>query len=475
MSEKPDAESQTPSAAGTSAADSDESTAPEATPSRAPSTEKSSTETPSTETPSTGEGSPPGSATRSTSASTSGSTSGGGRGLGLLALVVALVALALATRPYWSPEPDEATALADRVQADLAQVDALGEGLDRTNARLDELAGRMEPAQAALRRELGQQVDEEIAGLRQALDELRASLERDPDELEALARRVGRLEGTQSSGEASLEARMGALEQRIEQRVAALQDQLGGLGADLEAAAEERARRLALVHAQALLIQGRDDWMLAADADSARAAWMRAAQRIEALEAPPADLSDALARLMRGAERLEGPRISERVAALERLADSTEGWPAARSSGASTSDRGRDGESAAPQDGRSGDDPDTGNWRDRVAGAFGALVTIEALEDAPPTPLEIERSRRRIAERLDAAALASARQDWSSASRLIESAVQTVRADLDPEAPAVREALDRLEDLRQAPESPALPAAYDEVMDGLAAALERGE
>jgi DNA repair exonuclease SbcCD ATPase subunit len=186
------------------------------------------------------------------------------------------------------------------------------------NLRLDDVAGAMEPAQRTLRAEIDQQLDREVAALRQLVDELREAQESDPGEFEALARRVGRLEGTQSSGEASLEARMGALEQRIEQRVAALQDQLGGLGADLETAAEDREQRLALVHARALMLKGRDDWMLNADADSARAAWSGAAARLGPIETLPPELTDAMGRLVRSAERLEGPRTAERVAALER-------------------------------------------------------------------------------------------------------------------------------------------------------------
>jgi hypothetical protein len=46
---------------------------------------------------------------------------------------------------------------------------------------------------------------------------------------------------------------------------------------------------------------------------------------------------------------------------------------------------------------------------------------------------------------------------------------------LDLDSPVVAEALDRLDELATAPEPPVLPAAYDEVLAGMTAALERGE
>jgi hypothetical protein len=304
----------------------------------------------------------------------------GGRGLGVLTLLIAIIALVLASRPFWSSGTDEAPAMAD-----LAQVEALGERLDRMNLRLDDVAARW----SRRRGRSGPRSISSSIGKSPLSDSSSTSFKRaqesDPGEFEALARRVGRLEGTQSSGEASLEARMGALEQRIEQRVAALQDQLGGLGADLETAAEDREQRLALVHARALMRKGRDDWMLNADADSAREAWSGAAARLGPIDTLPSELTDAMERLLRSAERLDGPRTAERVAALERLAASASTWPEALESDVSATAPGS--EDFAEADG----------WRNRMAGAFNSLVTIESVDDASPTPLEIDRARLRVA------------------------------------------------------------------------------
>ncbi|NKI35795.1 hypothetical protein HFP89_11540 [Wenzhouxiangella sp. XN79A] len=377
---------------------------------------------------------------------------GGGRGLAWLALLIALGALALAGFPFWAPA-DDAPTNENRIGAD--EFDAL-------DGRLEALAGRVDTLDEQ-RGQLRAGLESDITALEQALAEVREAAERDPDALDALARRIGRLEGSQSSGEASLEARMGSLEQRIEQRVEALQDQLGSLGADLEAIGQARARRLAAVHARALLVQGRDAWMLNADAGAARAAWQRAAARLADI-GPDAAAGEAMDRLLRSAERLQGPDTADRVAALQRLAASAADWPSA-------SRTVTDETTSSPGPG----DPSSATWRDRVAGAFGALVKVETIDDAPPTPVELDRARSRITSILEAAAIATARQDWATAAALVDDARQTVTGYFDRDTTIVGDALERLNELGAEPEPPALPAAYDDVLDGLDAALEREE
>lgn len=396
-----------------------------------------------------------------------------------LALLTALAAIALASRPYWAPAEEEQggpPAAAADVAAEVAALDgrieSMAERVDRLNAADDDVREALDAQVVGLEQALASQRDE-AATLRDELASLRDELEQglqDPEALDAMARRVGRLEGTQSSGEASLEARMASLEQRIEQRVAALQDQLGNLGADLEAVGQARARRLALVHARSLLVQGRDAWMLNGDDESARSSWARAASRLADLEGlmrSPDDpaLMDAMDRLARAAERLQGPQVADRVASLDQLAAASADWPQAP-----VSDVDDSGGQAEPLD-----DDSPGTWRDRVAGAFGALVTVEAIDDAPPTPVELDRARTRIAASLNAAAIATARQDWATVSMLLEHAAVVIEGVLDANAGPVRDALERLGELGTAPEAPVLPAAYQQVLSAVESALERAE
>ena len=381
--------------------------------------------------------------------------SGGGRGVAWLALLVALGALALAGRPFWMPVDEDP---AESVAA--AEVDALDRRLASLDERLDTLDDARSELGGTLRTEL-ETLDRELGRLR---EDLQAALDA-PEAIEALAGRVGRLEGTQSSGEASLEARMASLEQRIEQRVAALQDQLGSLGADLDAAGEARAWRLALVHARSLLIQGRDAWMLGSDADAARAAWARAESRLAGpiVSGAPdkGGLDDAMQRLLRAAESLRGPDVADRVATLDRLAAEAPGWPQAPLPSAPV-------DPTAPADAEAG-------WRDRVAGALGALVRVEAIDDAPPTPVELDRARARIAAALDAASISTARRDWATASAMIAEARTSIEADFDTDAPDVRDGLERLAALADAPEPPRLPPVFDDVLERVDEALERSE
>lgn len=405
------------------------------------------------------------------------STRGGGKGWAVLALLVAIAALALATRPFWSGSgdaapvfsADDARQLDERVADRLEQ--RLGDRIDALQARLDELEGLQESLQTSVREQASGDRPERVAAMGARLDELAGRIESIGEgaaQVEALTRRVGRLEGTQSSAEASLEARMAALEQRIEQRVEGLQQRLGTLGDDLEQAGRESARRLALVHARALLLQGRDRLELSGDVDAARAAWARAGRRLSDVGADTDGVSqavDALDRLVDAAGSLEAADTAGRVERLDALAAAVDDWPADRpvDTAENTTDSG-DAAGAGNQD-----EP---GWRDRVGSAFGRLVRVESLDAAAPNPAEVDRARERIQAALAAAAVAAARSDHATVAVLVERAARDMRAYLDDEADVVRRALQQLDELSRIPAEPAVPDAFDAALSAVEEGLE---
>ncbi|MBY6203827.1 uroporphyrinogen-III C-methyltransferase [Halomonas denitrificans] len=411
-----------------------------------------------------------GSASEDASRKPAPSRRGGGRGIAVLALLAAIAALVLATRPYWGEGSDGRSAnalsaddvrqldrqLADRLEQRLAdRIDPLQSGLDELDAlaaRVDALAERLDAMDGSIAESVERSIQQ--------------SMGEGASQVEALTRRVGRLEGTQSSAEASLEARMAALEQRIEQRVEGLQQRLGTLGDDLEQAGRESARRLALVHARALLLQGRDRLELDGDVDAARAAWSRAAERLRevgAVAGAPAPAADALDRLVEAARALEATDTAGRVQRLDALAAAVDAWPAVRPAGTTA------GANERPD---SAERDDEAGWRERVGSAFGRLVRVERLDDAAPNPAEVDRARERIRAALAAAAVAAARSDHDTATVLIERAAADLRAYLDTEARVVRQALEQLDELAREPDEPGVPDAFDAAAAAVEAGLE---
>ena len=403
------------------------------------------------------------------------STRGGGKGWAVLALLVAIAALALATRPFWSGSgdaapvfsADDARQLDERVADRLEQ--RLGDRIDALQARLDELEGLQESLQTSVREQASGDRPERVAAMGARLDELAGRIESIGEgaaQVEALTRRVGRLEGTQSSAEASLEARMAALEQRIEQRVEGLQQRLGTLGDDLEQAGRESARRMALVHARALLLQGRDRLELNGDVDAARAAWSRAAERLSEFgTGESAQAVEALDRLVDAAGSLEAVDTAGRVERLDALAAAVDDWPADRP--ADTAENTTDSGDAA-----GAGNQDEAGWRDRVGSALGRLVRVENLDAAAPNPAEVDRARERIQAALAAAAVAAARSDHATVAVLVERAARDMRAYLDDEADVVRRALQQLDELSRIPAEPAVPDAFDAALSAVEEGLE---
>lgn len=386
--------------------------------------------------------------------------------LGALALLVALGALGLAGAPYLierTVEEDAADvpafpaedgrALAERLatlERDLASTasDARSAADDAQAA-----AGGLAEEFERLSRRI-EVLDQEADTLAAGQDELRNRT----SSIDPLIERVGRLEGTQSSAEASLEARMAALEERIEQRVESMQQRLGSLGADLEEAGQDSARRLALIHAGALLIQGRDRLELTGDANGARAAWRRAQRAVRGGPVPERT-GDAIDRLVQAAADLAPLAVAERVRALDALAQGAAEWPAPGDEDVADNDT----PGAAADDG----------WRSRMSSAMGRLVRVESIDSALPNRAEVDQARERIQAALSAAAVAAAREDWPTAGAMVERAQFDVEDFLDTDATEVRQALQRMDELIEAPARPQLPAAFEEAQSAVADALEK--
>ena len=383
----------------------------------------------------------------------------GGGGPGWIALILAVGALAVAALPYILEPPaeqvesdveafpaDDGRALVQRLDAIEGELASAASDARSANDDVQSTADAVASEFERLGDEIGA-LNEEVEALAAGQDSLRdASSSIDP-----LIERVGRLEGTQSSAEASLEARMSALEERIEQRVESMQQRLGSLGADLEEAGRDSARRLALIHARALLIQGRDRLELAGDADGAQAAWRRAQRAVQG-EAVPERIGEAIERLVVAAADLSPVPVAERVRALDGLARGAIDWPAPLDDDVAE----REAPSAEDEDG----------WRSRMASAMGRLVRVESIDAALPNRAEVDQARERIHAALSAAAVAAAREDWSTAAAMVERARYTVSEDL------VRQALERMDALMEPPGRPQLPAAYEEAQAAVAGALE---
>lgn len=408
---------------------------------------------------------------------------GRGRGATIvawLAVVVAIAALALASRPYWSGvfggeiAGDVASEQINDLDRRLADMqlrldgrdarfddrfddgfnsrfdsrfdmrldDQLDKRLDnRLDERLDERLAEFEQSLGEGRDRDDESLDARFESLSSRLDAIEQQDVPGTADLERLSERIGRVEGDQSSTEAALSARVDALEERVEQRVQGLQEQLAGIGGDLESADRILTERLALAHVESLLIEGRDRLELSGDPTAMIRAWRRAVQRLEAVDAPQFEtLRELLGEQIEALEQAPGTRLASRVRALDRLAGEARDWPARATTGGAEAETAQD------------PDMESNGWRQRLAGVVDRLVTVESVDAALPSPIEVERGRTRIEQALQAAALATARRDWDLNAALIDSAMDTAARVLDTEAASMVDARARLESLREPPE-----------------------
>jgi len=367
-----------------------------------------------------------------------------GRPLALGALLIALLALAMASYPFW-PRADDSTlpSLNPQTQAMLSDLEAA--------------VDRLEQAQQSLQREVDDQPERlqtRLQALQQSMDqgetlesmeiELRNAMAAATDRVN---QRLAAIEGNQNSQQGAFQARLDRLEEDSRRQIEQLALRLDQFDSSLQNTDRSLAERLTLIQIDALLTLGQDKLVLERDPSTALLAWQRASSRIQPLDSAVFDrlketLSQEQERLRAFANNHQPLTALERFGQLNRMADAVSQWPTL----AEQADLGMRLEPEADQ-----------SWSARVGQALEGLVRIESVEEAGPSLPETEQAVTRIEQHLRAAALATARNDWALNQALIESAEEGLRAFFDVSAEPVARGLQELKRLEQAPEPAPLP------------------
>ncbi|MDX1626791.1 MAG: hypothetical protein R3323_09780 [Wenzhouxiangellaceae bacterium] len=437
----------------------------------------------------------PGSSTESRSARD------GGRRSGLvawLALLVALAALAFATRAWWMPRfgwdlpstpSAEVVALRDELDAIAARMDELTTTVEDLETRDDGLAERLSSIEAAreatpspgdLAGSVGALRDE-VGDLSSALAAVRDREPAGPDpalveRLDRLENRIGDLASDADRTADRIAARIGdSLDGRIEnaeqqartnrdrlesqqQSLADLQRSMRDLEQDLAGAVDGVGRRLAMTRVEALLSSARQRLHAFGDVEAATSAWTLALDDIAALDGLDA-IERALERELRSLRALDPVAPAEVVRDLQAVAAEIDDWQVPGMS--------RETTAAQPGEGPTG-------WRARIGAALDGLVDVERVEKAGPSRAEVEGARRDLGAALDAASLAVARGDRELAVLIVERVRERTARIFGSSAPEVREALAMLESVPgrlRAPDPPPL----DDALSRLRERLDRPE
>lgn len=393
----------------------------------------------------------------------------GGGSLSWFALLIALVALVLATQPYW---PWQIPGLSDQDDADTALIELQTE--------LRQSLRQSEQVQTEALRALEIRIDDQREAV-QALQNVSAS---DPADAELEARlesllesrleigltelqtRVGQLQGAQNAAEAALTARIESQEAQTQRRLEAMDARIESVGEDLDDSDRNLRERLVLVQVEALLALGQDRLELDGDASGASMAWQRAADRLQTLDVPAFEsLRQSIEREQRLIEQYRASQstlsVEQRFSQLNQMAEQVDDWPVR-------------GPIDEVQDADESDEAASDGWSARVGQALSGLVRIENVEQAGPSALEAEQARARIQSGLRTAALASARQDWSLNRSLIESVEDEIRATLNTTSAEVEHALTQLELLKAEPQAAAVPS-LGEAREQIFRSLERSQ
>lgn len=356
--------------------------------------------------------------------------------LAWLGLLLALSALALASRPYW--EPLVGLSSSDPQRDFEARLDALSARLDDVSsaqASIDALRGDLEGLRGR------------IDGLREDIDAAEAR-QRDPaGDVERLEQRISELssrleasEGSRQDQFSGLRARLERLETQVGERLERFGMRLERFGGELEGADAEHGIRLALVEIDSLLAFAQNRLAFGADVDLAERAWREAVAMIDALPAARFDdLADTARRELARIEEYRPADAESRVRRLYDLVEAADGWPR----------RGGDG---TPSD-EAGEGGGT-DWRGRLSSAVDRLVQVESLDGAGPSRIEIDRAAAGIRLTLRSAALALARSERGLAEMLVAEAVGEIPQAFDDQDPAVRSALQWLRSFEAPADSP---------------------
>ncbi|MEM1081316.1 MAG: hypothetical protein AAGH65_07020 [Pseudomonadota bacterium] len=369
--------------------------------------------------------------------------SGGTNPLGTWAFLFALIALVLATQPWWpgnhSSAGNEADSSEGRFVELTAEFDQLRLAQDAIRRDMD---GQFEQQQSALMGlESSMDQETELMALEASIQSMLAA------ELSAMNERLAEVEGRQNTQQGAVQARMDGLEERAQRQIEQLGVRLDQFDSSLQNTDRNLAERLSLLQVDALLTMGQDRLELERNSAAAVLAWDRAASRLEVLDSSVFDpLKETiaaeqarLAAFHAGTAELDSAR---RYAQLMALSDHSARWPTV---------------AQEPDVTMSIPDESADGWSDRLGQALGSLVRIEHVDQALPSSIEIEQAQARIRNQLRSAASATSQADWALNRLLIESTEADIRAINDLQTDQVVQALDQLALLKAEPARRALP------------------
>lgn len=370
----------------------------------------------------------------------------GGGVVSWFAVLIALLALVLATQPHWPWQmpgfsgPNDTDSALTEFEAEVRR--ELQQSQRQQTAELRDASNRIEAQERAMQSlQAALDAEQPYAELESRLDTALAELQN----------RIGQFQGDRNSLESGMNARMEAMEARTQRQLEQMAVRLESVGEDLDDTDRNLSERLTLIQVEALLTLGRDRLELDGDAVGASLAWQRAAGRLQSLDGPafePLRQSIERERSLIDQYRADQTALSvdQRFNQLNRIAEQVQGWPLRSSS--TEVDQPADEQYETTSEG----------WGARVGQALAGLVRIENVEQAGPSALEAEQARARIQSALRTAALASAQQDWALNRSLIEWAEEEIRAMLNSSNAAVERALEQLNELKAEPEPTPLPS-----------------
>lgn len=368
-----------------------------------------------------------------------------------LALLLALGALAMASRPYWEPlvglasndaQPeleariDGLSARVDEVSSNAESIDALRRGTDRLRTDFEGLRSDFE----GLRGDF-EALRDEIDAVESGQSDPSADIERLERRISELSSRIEASEGSRQDQVSGLRARLERIENQVGERLERFGMQLERFDGELEGADAERGTRLALVEIDSLLAFAQNRLAFGADVDLAERAWREAVTMIESL--PPGRFGELADVARRELDRIEEYRPADAGTQVRRLFEMAEAaknaWPR-RGSDPLASDQ--PGEAAGS------------GWRARLSSAVDQLVQVESLDGAGPSRIDIDRAAAGIELTLRTAALSLAGSERGLAETLVAEAVREIPQAFDDQDPAVRSALQWLQAFEVPSDSP---------------------
>lgn len=347
----------------------------------------------------------------------------GGLGLIFVALI-ALVALALALH-LWFDATDQLEAPDFASSSSVEAVkERLEDGLAGLSDRLDRLEQMLETA-AGERESLASRLDQ-------------AALDRD-----ALSERIER----QSRELETLESEVNAQLQELWQQ----EGQQREVDRELE-------RRLRLLEAASLLRFGQERAELAGDWPAARSAYERAERLVRAVDDPRlGQVRRLLAAEMDSLEAAREPEWERWQVRLDRIAASTADWPlrARADAGQSLPDS----------------EPETTGWLADMRSALGRLFTVSRRDELALPDEVLDGLREQLRLRLVAAELALVRRNLIELGHQLGAAQDLVERWFDTDDADVREASERLGELRSL-EAARTPEGLGEALRALQSHLD---